>query len=149
MEKITKFVFIGIIGLSCFSALFLYSFGLIPGLETNALISENDDSSDGAVGRSEALSEVHNITLKVEYDPESTGTWENISLYNYKTSVLDALEEKTDVQTKEYGNGILVIGIDGVGGDWVYYVNGEYAGIGAADYYLENEDEIYWKHVNV
>ncbi len=148
MEKITKFVFIGIIGLSCFSGLFLYSFGLIPGLEPNALISENSDSTDGAVGRSEALSEVHNITLKVEY-AEKTETWENISLYNYKTSVLDALKEKTDVQTREYGNGILVIGIDGEGGDWIYYVNGEYAGIGAAEYYLENEDEIHWKHVNV
>ena len=149
MERVAKYVLIGIIGLSCFSALFLYSFGLIPGLGPNELISENSDSSDGAVGRSEALSEVHNITLKVEYVTKSTETWENISLYNSKTSVLDALKEKTVVETKEFGSGILVVGIDGVVGDWVYYVNGEYAGIGAAEYYLENEDEIHWKHVNV
>jgi hypothetical protein len=63
--------------------------------------------------------------------------------------VLDALKEKCDVKTKEYSYGTLVIGIDGVEGDWIYYVNGKYAGVGAAAYYLDNGDEIYWKHVNV
>jgi hypothetical protein len=85
----------------------------------------------------------------VEYVSIPKKNWENISLYNYDTSVLDALKEKCDVKTKEYSYGILVIGIDGVDGDWIYYVNGKYAGVGAQAYYLSNGDDIYWKHVNV
>ena len=147
VQKISKYIIIAIIGTSCFTALLLYSYGLIPGLNPNTL-NENDES-DGATGRSEALSEVHNITLEVEYVTKSTKTWENFSLYNSKTSVLDALKEKCDVKTVEYSYGVLVVGIDGVDGDWIYYVNGKYAGIGAQSYYLDDGDEIHWKHVNV
>jgi hypothetical protein len=150
VEKLTKYIIIAVIGASCFSLLILYSYGVIPGFETN-LFNNNSSTNDedGITGRSTALSEVHNITLTVEYFPDTKKTWDNISLYNYDTSVLDALKEKCDVKTKEYSYGTLVIGIDSVEGDWIYYVNGKYAGVGAAAYYLDNGDEIYWKHVNV
>ncbi len=148
MEKIAKYIIIAIIGTSFFSVLLLYNFGLVPGFEQSSLINSDNDESDGATGRSEALSEVHNITLTVEYVSKPPKTWEKFSLSSHKTSVLDALEAKCQVVTKDYGYGKMVVGIDGVNGDWVYFVNGDYAGIGAAAYYLEDGDEIYWEHIN-
>jgi hypothetical protein len=149
VERVVKYLLIGIIGFSCFTVLILYNFGMIPGLDPTTLSTNNGDDGEGASGRSEALSEVHNISLTVEYVTKPTKEWENFSLYNYKTSVLDALEEKCDVDTKDYSYGTMVIRIDGVQGDWIYYVNGEYAGVGAAAFYLNDGDEIHWKHVNV
>ncbi len=148
MEKIAKYILIAIIGSSCFTVLLLYNFGVVPGFDQNLFNNSDNGESDGATGRSEALSEVHNITLTVKYVSEPTETWENFSLSSHKTSVLDALDAKCQVETKDYGNGKMVVGIDGVNGDWVYFVNGDYAGIGAAAYYLEDGDEIYWEHIN-
>jgi hypothetical protein len=139
IRKNVKIIFITVIGVSCFTALIIFSLFFLP-----LIIPENVIR-----GRNTPLSEVHNITLKVEYVTQPTEIWDNISLYGYNTAVLDALEEKCDVELSIFGTGKLVIGINDVRGDWVYYVNGLFAGVGAADYYLNDSDSIHWKHVNV
>ncbi|MFX1493753.1 MAG: DUF4430 domain-containing protein [Promethearchaeota archaeon] len=141
MKKKLKFVIIALIGISGFTVLILYSSGFLPFL--------NPNQSGYNTGRDTALPEVFNISLTVEYVTQPIQTWENISLYDYDTTVLDALQEKCTVELSYFSNGPLVIGIDGVNGDWIYFVNGMFAGVGAADFYLNHGDKIYWKHVNI
>ncbi|MFX0032147.1 MAG: DUF4430 domain-containing protein [Promethearchaeota archaeon] len=140
MKKYLKYLIIAVIGISSFTVVILYSFGVFPFTNLNQ-VGPN-------TGRDTPLAEVFNISLTVEYVTEPTQTWDNISLYNYQTSVLDALQEKCTVEVSLFSNGALVIGIDGVYGDWIYFVNGMFAGVGAADYYLNHGDSILWKHVN-
>ena len=139
MKKNLKFGIIALIGVSSFTIIILYSFGFLPFLSQN--ISPN--------GRVSPLPQVFNISLTVEYVTEPTQTWENLSLYNYHTTVLDALQEKCVVELAYFSNGPLVIAIDDVNGDWIYFVNDLFAPVGAADYNLNHGDIIYWKHVNV
>jgi hypothetical protein len=139
MKKKYKILLIGIITISSFAGLIIFSLEFLP-------ISKQEGNNTGRPNR---LSEIHNITLIVEYITQPTDSWENFSLYDYNTSVLDALEEKCSVGLSTFSNGPLVISINGVGPDWVYYVNGQFAGVGAADYYLSNGDSIHWKRVNV
>jgi hypothetical protein len=139
MRKKYKILLIGIISISSFAGLIIFSLEFLP-------ISNQEGKNTGRTNR---LSEVHNITLIVEYITQPTDSWDNFSLYDYNTSVLDALEEKCSVGLSIFSSGPLVISINGVGPDWVYYVNGQFAGVGAADYYLSNGDNIHWKRVNV
>ncbi len=141
MKKNIKLAIITLIGISSFTVLILYSFGFFPFLNLN--------QSGYNTGRDTALPEVFNISLTVEYVTQPNQTWENISLYNYDTTVLDALQEKCSVELSFFSNGALVIGINGVNGDWIYYVNDMFAGVGAGDYYLNHGDKIYWKRVNI
>ena len=140
MRKKLKFAIIALIGISSFTVLIFYSFGFFPFL--------NPNQGGYNTGRDTALPEVFNISLTVEYVTQPNQTWENISLYDYDTTVLDALREKCTVELSYFSNGALVIGIDGVNGDWIYYVNDMFAGVGAADFHLNHGDKIYWKHVN-
>lgn len=139
MKKKHKILFIGLIGISTFTGLIIFSLVFIP-------ISNQEGVN---TGRPNPLPEVNNITLIVEYVSQPTDSWENLSLYDYNTSVLDALQEKCSVGLSHTSLGALVISINGVGPDWVYYVNGQFAGVGAADYYLSNGDNVHWKRVNV
>ncbi len=139
MKKHLKIILIAAVGISSFTGLMVFSFFYLPLLNQGGLIT----------GRSSRLPEVYNISLTIEYVTQPIESWENFSLFGYNTAVLDALEEKCTVQLSLFGSGALVIGINGVNGDWVYYVNGLFAGVGAADYYLNHGDSIYWKHVNV
>lgn len=140
MKKSLKFLIIAVIGISSFTILILFSFGVFP--------FSNLNQEGPNTGRGTPLQEVFNVSLTVEYVTQPTKTWDNISLFNYKTSVLDALQAKCNVGISSFSNGILVISIDGVYGDWIYFVNGVFAGVGAADFYLNHGDSIYWKHVN-
>jgi hypothetical protein len=139
MKKNLKIIFVATIAICSFTGLILFSFFIFPLL--------NQDGSN--TGRPNLLSEAHNISLTVEYVNYPTEYWENFSLYEYNTAVLDALEEKCEVELSFFSNGALVVSINGVFGDWVYYVNGLFAGVGAADYYLNHGDNIHWKRVNV
>lgn len=139
MKKKFKIILVAIIAVSSFTGLVIFSLFFLPFF----------NPGDNVTGRSNPLSEVHNITLIVEYVNQPIDSWENISLFGYQTSVLDALEEKCDVQLSFFSNGALVVGINGVTGDWVYYVNGLFAGVGAADYNLNHGDNIHWKRVNI
>lgn len=139
MKKNLKILFIAVIAISSFTGLILFSFFIFP------LFNQDGNNS----GRPNLLSEVHSISLTVEYVSHPTEYWENFSLYGYNTAVLDALEEKCEVELSFFSNGALVVRINDIFGDWVYYVNGLFAGVGAADYYLSNGDSIHWKRVNV
>jgi hypothetical protein len=138
MKKSFKMLIIIAMGISSFAILILYSFQFSP--------STNPGPT---TGRNNPLPEVYNISLTVEYVTQPSDTWDNISLMDYKTSVLDALKEKCIVVFSIFGNGAFVMSINNVNGSWVYYVNGLFASVGAADYYLNNGDSIHWKHVNV
>lgn len=65
-------------------------------------------------------------------------------------SVLSALQTVAEVETA-YGGGF-VQGIDGVAGDlgrredWLYFVNGVEAGVGAADRQVRDGDRIWWDY---
>ena len=139
MKKNFKILVIAIIAVSSFTGLILFSVFLLPLFNLNNINT----------GRSDLLPEVHNITLTVEYVTQPTDYWENFSLFGYNTAVLDALQENCIVELSHYSHGALVVSINGVTGDWVYYVNGLFAGVGAADYYLDHGDNIHWKHVNI
>ena len=148
MEKTSKYIILAVIGSSCFIALFVFNSLVVPGLESvSASSSDSDDGygiDEDAKGRDEPLEEVHEIDLVVDFLHKSTESWENFSLYNEETSVLDALEEKCTVVVEQYSYGELVVEIDGERGGWVYEVNGVRPGISAADYYLSDGDEIEW-----
>ena len=146
MEKKKKIIVIGIIGTLSITFLTLTSLGVFD-LFGNEFYQYDPDS--GVSGLSDALEEVHNITLEVEYVTQPTDVWANFSLYGYETTVFDALESRCSVETKVYGLGILVIGIDGVKGDWIYFVNGKFAGVAANAFNLDHGDYILWKHINV
>ncbi|TFG02369.1 MAG: DUF4430 domain-containing protein [Promethearchaeota archaeon] len=139
MKKNLKIIFVATIAIFSFTGLILFSFFIFP------LLNQYGSNT----GKPNLLSEVHNISLTVEYVNYPTEYWENFSLYEYNTAVLDALEEKCEVELSFFSNGALVVSINGVFGDWVYYVNGLFAGVGAADYYLNHGDNIHWKRVNV
>ena len=134
MEKKPKYILIGIVGALSISLLVLTSLGIF---------NNSNDTNSGITGRTDALKEVHNITLEVEYVTQPTDIWENFSLFNFKTTVFDALDAKCVVQTSTFGLGILVIGINGVTGDWIYYVNGKFAGVAANAFNLNNGDHIF------
>ena len=65
-----------------------------------------------------------------------------------RRSALEILEEKHEV---EIGSSGLVVSIDGREAQnslkeyWAFYVNGEYAPIGPAEYITNDEDQIEWK----
>ena len=139
MKKNYKLLSMAAIAICSFTGLIIFSVFLLPLFNQNAINT----------GRSNPLYEVHNITLTVEYVSQESENWENYSLFGYNTAVLDALEEKCVVELSFFSNGALVLSINGVTGDWVYYVNGLFAGVGAADYYLNHGDNIHWKRVNV
>ena len=139
MKKNHKILLIAILAISSFTGLIVSSYFIFPLF--------NQDGNN--MGRPNLLSEVYNISLTVEYVSQTTEYWENFSLHGYNTAVLDALEAKCAVELSFFFNGALVVAINDVYGDWVYYVNGLFAGVGAADYYLNHGDNIYWKRVNV
>lgn len=66
-------------------------------------------------------------------------------------SALSLVKQYTTVETEEYtGIGEYVVSINGVKADstnnfWGFYVNGEQAQVGAADYVTKNGDQIEWR----
>ncbi|TXT58352.1 MAG: hypothetical protein BAJALOKI2v1_390026 [Promethearchaeota archaeon] len=96
------------------------------------------------------LSEVHNITLIVDYsgEKEPNEKYENISLYNNKTTVFDALNKSCQIKYDHYGWGLYITEINGVGEGWTYTVNNEpMPPIPANKYNLRDNDVIKWTHV--
>ncbi|MHA1293536.1 MAG: DUF4430 domain-containing protein [Promethearchaeota archaeon] len=137
MEKIPKFVFIGIIGVSCFTLMFMYYFGFFPYLES----PYNTDNEN----ESKSESDVYNITLIVDYNNGTIKIRKNFSLEKEHTTVFDALEKWCVLKYTEYPNGdFFITSIDGVEGDWQYWVNDDYAGVAANKYFLKDFDEIKW-----
>lgn len=65
-------------------------------------------------------------------------------------SALDLLNKTKSIEIKESSYGKLVDSIEGVKNNtdskyWLYYINGEPASVGAADYMLKQNDKIEWR----
>ena len=138
-KRIIYIVFIGSISFSLF---FLVYFGVIPLIPSSTY---GDKSNNG----------VENITLIIDYSGvRDLKIRENFSLQKGDTSVFHALLKWCDVRYKTYSGGAIFIeGIDGVINNinlsnyyWLYYVNGEFAPVGASGYFLNNGDLINWNY---
>jgi hypothetical protein len=81
MEKNNKYILIVFITILSFSILILVNFMILPNF------TNNTDS-----GERTKLSEVYNITLKIDYSGEKANeVFYDINLTNYQTTVYDAL----------------------------------------------------------
>jgi hypothetical protein len=90
------------------------------------------------------LEVVEDIILIVDFGDGTVKIWEDFTLTEGKTTVLDALDKYCDIEYDDYGWGVLVTEIDGVEGDWIYEVNGEQPDHGADRHYLRDGDTIEW-----
>jgi hypothetical protein len=98
--------------------------------------------------RTEKLAEVHNVTVIIDYsDENSIDKFDNISLFNNNTTTFDALNKTSQVQYEDYGFGLYVTEINGVGEGWIYKVNDEMPPVPANEYNLRDNDKVEWTHV--
>ena len=125
MKKKFKFLIIGIIGIISFSTLITINFNLKQTPDTLELVTD--------------------LNLHVDYNNGSIKIRQNFSLSEGKTTVFDALAHWCEVLYDDYGWGIIVREIDGVGGNWLYFVNDISPSVGSDMYPLENGDSIRWK----
>lgn len=98
------------------------------------------------------------VSLSLDFGQGNIKTFEGIRLEEEKT-VLDLLEKVTEENDLEFSFkqypdlGVFVESIDNVVNDfernlwWQYWVNGEYAIIGASNYQLKNGDSVEWKYI--
>ena len=128
MEQKKKYILIAIIGVSLFSLLILFNFSLYK--------PPNN------------LESVEDITLIVDYNNGTIKMHENFTLSEGKTTAFDALNEWCEVQYTVSGNGIFVQAIDGIGGNWLYFINGIYQGVGSAAYSLKDGDFVEWQQTS-
>jgi len=108
-------------------------------------------------GFQEANQEIK-VALKVDFGDGNINNYDGIKLGEEKT-VFDLLKKVTgennlELSFKEYpGSGVFIESIDRAANDaknnkwWQYWVNGEYAKIGASDFQLKNGDFIEWKYI--
>lgn len=144
MSNLKKALFVIFIGSISFSLLFLVYFGVIPLIPSSTY---GNKSNNG----------VENITLIIDYSGvRDLKIKENFSLPEGNTSVFHALDKWCDLKYKIYSGGAVFIeGIDGVinninlsNHNWLYYVNGEFARVGASGYFLNHSDLINWNYTN-
>lgn len=73
---------------------------------------------------------------------------QNISVQKGKTA-LQALQEIALVEAKDYSFGKFITGISGINSSssdyWAFYINGEYAQVGADSYVIESQVELTFK----
>jgi hypothetical protein len=125
VKEYNKYIIIAIIGLASFTSLIYFGFTYSPH-------PENEKSET-----------VQNISLTIDYGNGTLYNQENFRLTNYKTSAFDAVNTWADVQFTDYGaQGYLIESIDGIEGNWLYYVNEEYISVAANKYYLQDGDQI-------
>jgi hypothetical protein len=98
------------------------------------------------------------VNLMLDFGNGQIKTFNQISLMK-GASVFDLLKKITtendlDLKTKDYGQelGVLIEKIGAVSNDaktnyfWTYWVNNNYAEIGASNYHLKDQDIIEWKY---
>lgn len=128
MKKSYKYLIIVIIGISAFTSLFLINsllFNPPPTLET-----------------------VSDISLTVDYNNNTFKRVDNFNLDGGKTTAFDALDKWCDVSYEDFGWGIIVRGIDGVSGNWIYMINNQSPSVGASYYPLEDGDFVAWQKLD-
>ncbi len=141
MKKKAKFLLIGVIGVSSFCILILFGFFIIPMMQ-----SSRNNKIDK---RSELLFEVTNITVIIDYsDVKDSEIFKNINLTNFKTTAFHALLNCCEVVTQDYGWGIYIKQINGVGEGWIYTVNNEsLPNIPSNLFNLIDNDIVKWTHI--
>jgi hypothetical protein len=143
--KSHKYILVGIIGTICITSLLLYNFGLVPGVESP--LSSSSSNSDEEFANNE--SEGEGIVLIVDYSNSSKKFVENITVTPDNNTVFDVLLAFCDIEYTEYpGGSVFIDSIDGIENKdpnwWQYWVNDEYAPVGASSYHLNDEDKIEW-----
>ena len=93
------------------------------------------------------LQKVEGLDLYVDYNNGSVKVRDNFTLQGGKTTAFDALAKWCSVRYDFYGRQIFVLQIDGIGGNWLYYVNNYSPGVASNLYPLENGDSIKWQRV--
>lgn len=141
MKKKAKFLLLGVIGVSSFCFLILFGFFIIPMMQSS--------SNNKIDKRSELLFEVTNITVIVDYsEVKDIDIFKYINLTNFKTTAFHALLNCCDVVTQDYGWGIYIKQINGIGEGWIYTVNNEsLPNIPSNLFNLIDNDIIKWTHV--
>jgi len=146
VEKIHKYLLLVIIGTTCFTGLILFNFYIVPEWQTSLNQSSNDDD-DAYVGLDDPKTEVHNITVIVDFDGvKPTEKIEDFNLTNGDTTAFHAVDKWFEVEHWEDKSFITYI--EGVGEGWTYYVNEPpLPSIPAIEFNLDNGDTVYWIYV--
>lgn len=141
MNRKTKFVIIGFIGISCIGFLFFFSFYMVPIMQST--ITQNYGNNR------ENQVEVTNITVVVDYSGvKENEIFLNINLTNYETTAYHALINCCSVIVQHYSWGLYVKEINGVGTGWIYWINNDpLPNIPADKFNLKDNDTVNWKHV--
>jgi hypothetical protein len=141
MKKNTKFILIGLIAIFSFSFLLIYSFIIVPQIQS----SINQVNGDERVKQFE----VANVTVVIDYSGvKDNELFENINLTNYRTTAYYALANCCDVSVQDFGWGLYVNEINGVGPGWIYSINDDPPpNIPSNYFYLMDNDTVKWKHV--
>mgnify|MGYP006281791073 CR=1 FL=1 len=145
MKKRTKHIIIFIVGSLLFIGLILYNLNI---LQIN---EQKEGDSDQIEDNEESLS---GIILKVDYNNGSKKIIDDIQVISENDTVFDILLAFCNVQYTEYPNGeVFINGIDGLQNKdpnyWRYWINQDYAQVGAASYHVEEGDEIEWIYGDV
>jgi len=141
MEKRKKYILLAFLGISCFSLLFFFNSILLHNPQSPFVQNEGE--------REVKQYSVDNITLIIDYSGVKTNEeFENISLTNYKTTVYHLLLNCCEITIQDFGWGIYIQEINGVGPGWIYTVNNGVPPTMPSDYFnLLNNDIVKWKHV--
>lgn len=117
----------------------------------HSLVTKNFPATDG-------MNQEITVALKVDFGDGNINSYNGIKLEQERT-VFNLLKKVTrgkgmELSYKEYPDlGALVESINNVKNDfgnnkwWQYWVNGEYAVVGASSYQLKNNDSVEWKYV--
>lgn len=140
MKKNIKYIIIGIIAILSFSILLLFNFVILPKLPSN--INQNNNER-------EKKFEVKNISVFIDYSGvKENEFFQNLNLTNYETTAYHALLNCCDIKIKDYGWGIFVEEINGVGVGWIYWINNDVPPSMPSNYfYLMDNDTVNWKYV--
>lgn len=117
----------------------------------HSLVAKNPPATDGA-------NQEITVALKIDFGDGNINSYNGIKLEQERTvfNLLKkvARENSMEFSYKEYPDlGALVESINNVKNDfgnnkwWQYWVNGEYALVGASSYQLKNNDSVEWKYV--
>lgn len=126
-------------------------------LEHN-LVSQSKNIEVPATEKTQGINQEITVALRIDFDNGEIKNYDKIKIGQEKT-VFDLLkkvaeENNLEFSYKDYPDlGILVESINNVKNDldnnkwWQYWVNGQYATIGADKYELKDGDSVEWKFI--
>jgi hypothetical protein len=141
MKKKIKYLFIGVIGISSFTILIIFNFVILPNLQSNSNQPINNNR--------EKKFEVRNISVYIDYSGvKENDLFQNLNLTNYETTAYHALLNCCVIKIKDFGWGVYVEEINGVGIGWIYWINNDAPPSMPSNYfYLMDNETVNWKYV--